>query len=55
LTALAMSETRAADATGGQYWEMAGRLRELARLTPSPSTRQELVIRKSVRSARLSF
>ena len=39
----AAGETRAALADGDHYREMAGKLRELARLTHSPGIRRELV------------
>jgi hypothetical protein len=40
---VAASEARAAHADGDHYREMAGRLRELARLTHAPGMRRELV------------
>ncbi len=40
---IAVSEARAALADGDHYREMAGKLRELARLTRSPGIRRELV------------
>jgi hypothetical protein len=40
---VAASETRASVADGDHYREMAGRLRELARLTHLPGMRRELV------------
>ena len=43
VTALTMSERPSPPADGGHYREMAGRLRELARVTHSPGIRRELV------------
>ncbi len=40
---VAVNETRAALVDGDHYREMAGKLRELARLTRSPGVRRELV------------
>jgi hypothetical protein len=40
---VAVSATRAALADGDHYRDMAGKLRELARLTHSPGVRRELV------------
>ena len=40
---IAVSEARAVLADGDHYREMAGKLRELARLTRSPGIRRELV------------